>query len=358
MKIQRIGFDESMVLVMGAGATRGASFVKTRGGVLPPLDSDFFTQLQRMSKAKPADLVAENIANAVRLFGPNFEATMEDFFTHVEHLKATYEDGLPPALQASNPYPSMRDRFIQGLAAVLDESIGKRPRCEYHARLVKAMSAEDTIISFNYDTLLDYTLKQHGQLIWNPASGYGVPAVTSGKDASGTDFWAPRKRGGKVPTYPESDFRLLKMHGSLNWFPFKGDAASSRLSLRQRWWHQRGQLHFEIVPPEWNKPVHSGVYGRIWNIARERLRGTRQLAIIGYSLPRTDLPAQALMMIDSVGQSPDTAPSLEHLVLVNPDRDSRRRIRRTLWRRIDASTRILCFDTLAEFSRFLEEDVD
>src|SRR5713226_8961889 len=86
-----------MVLyVLGAGATRGAQFVSaTKNPCLPPLDTDFYTQLQRIRNPKHQGLVRHVAADAVDMFGTNFRITLEAMFTTLEHtlrmLEATGE---------------------------------------------------------------------------------------------------------------------------------------------------------------------------------------------------------------------------------------------------------------------------
>ncbi len=352
MRIDRIGVNEQAVVVLGAGATRGASFTESLPGALPPLNGDFFTQAQRLSALKRQDLLPDLIENTVRLFGTNFSLTMEDFLTHVEHLTNIFADYRLQGRPADNPYPRMREQFMQVLAALLDESIGRRPACTYHGTLVDALSVRDTVISFNYDWLLDETLRARGQGKWDPRFGYGVAAYTKGPRGRGTEYWACSDPTGEYVDYPGESITVLKMHGSMNWFPVPQDREPPVLQLRQRWWHQRGGLDFEIVPPEWNKPIRSGIYKHIWRKARQTLRETTCLTIIGYSLPATDLPAQALFMVDT-HQRRQAAAMLKHLVLVNPDRIARARIRSVLARRIGGKTRVVTFDTLCDFAGFL-----
>jgi hypothetical protein len=140
---------------------------------------------------------------------------------------------------------------------------------------------------------------------------------------------------------------LLKLHGSMNWFPVPAERNPPRLRLRERWWHQHGNLRFEIAPPEWNKPTRSGVYVPVWRHARKALVHAKGLVFIGYSLPETDLPVQALLTVEN---SPSP---LELLVTVNPDQLARRRIRAVLQRRLNENTRVLVFDRFEEFYRFL-----
>ncbi len=350
MRIERIDFDEPTVVVLGAGATRGASFVPSLEGTLPPLDGDFFTQAQRLSRNKPEKLIKDLIKHTVKLFGENFSLTMEGFLTHVEHLSHVFEDYKLAGKPAKNRYQEMRSCFLQVLAAVLDEAIGRENECEFHEKLVGCLTSDDTILSFNYDWLIDSTLKRCGEDLWNPRIGYGVNAYRD----SGCKFWAYHK--GDAAEYPDESVALLKMHGSMNWFPVALDKKPPRVRLRQRWWHQNGQLRFEIAPPEWNKPIRSGIYKETWRAARRALRESSAMVFIGYSLPETDLPARALFMVDA-GRSPG-APDLELLVTVNPDREARRRIRRVLSGRITPKTRIMSFDTFEELAKFISAETD
>ena len=347
MRITRIGFNRKTVVILGAGATRGASFVNGAPGALPPLDSDFFTQAQRLSTAKPRSLTTQLIRDVVGTFGSNFALTMEGYLTRLEQLAHVLDDyrfrGRPPAV---NEYQRMRADFLQILAALLDESIGRGPVCDYHARLVTALSARDTVLSLNYDWLIDHTLKTHGFGKWNPRIGYGVAVYTKGAKGAGTRYWACTAQNGK-PTYPTKSVTLLKLHGSMNWFPVPADPSPPRLELRKRWWHQRGNLKFEIAPPEWNKPTRSGVYVPVWRRARAALLDAKGLVFIGYSLPETDLPIQALLTVE-----PRPRP-LDLLVVVNPNSESRRRVRMVLQRRLGTETKVLSFERLEDFHRFL-----
>ena|SRR5216684_1420466 len=87
MNIDRIGFDGKAVVILGAGATRGAEFVSKSRGALPPLDKDFFTQAQRLSTAKPKELIEKLIKDVVTTFGNNFALTMEGYLTRLEQNK-------------------------------------------------------------------------------------------------------------------------------------------------------------------------------------------------------------------------------------------------------------------------------
>src|SRR5215813_8591177 len=80
----------SNVVVLGAGATRGAEFVRQNSPMcLPPLNADFFTQLQRIPTAKHQPAIEGVLNDVVGLYGPDFALTLEDYFTQLEAMLST-----------------------------------------------------------------------------------------------------------------------------------------------------------------------------------------------------------------------------------------------------------------------------
>jgi hypothetical protein len=92
--------------VLGAGATVGADFGRRcKTSVRPPLNADFFTQLQRIT-GKHQKVVGDVINDVLGLFGPNFDLTLEDYFSQLEFLlEAT---NLVPTRQAAITRPQLR----------------------------------------------------------------------------------------------------------------------------------------------------------------------------------------------------------------------------------------------------------
>src|SRR5688572_14934278 len=113
------------LIVLGAGATRGASFVAQEdyGVCLPPLDGDFFTQAQRIASDKHQDTVSALIRDAVELFGPNFKITLETMFTVIEHTSRMVRAAPVGAAFKAQRLEEMRVNLLQAVAAVLEESL-------------------------------------------------------------------------------------------------------------------------------------------------------------------------------------------------------------------------------------------
>jgi hypothetical protein len=338
------------LFIFGAGATRGSSFVEpVTFACLPPLDRDFFTQLQRVANPKHQLLVRDVMQDVVELFGPNFDVTMETVFTTLEHsirmLKATrtrWEFNLEQ-LKAKS------DRLQQAIAAVLEESITKNtggasslvPRkCVHHEAFVeRILRTRDSMISFNYDCVLDFSLKGKGSNKWNARYGYGFNLGRWGRRLDGHEFWQPTD-----PAPPAETAKLFKLHGSLH-FDITGPDSSQHVHLKQRpYTKQAGtRMRFSIIPPEWLKQFDKGAFGTLWAKASAAIHQARDIVVIGYSLPVTDLHSTALFRT-----SVRTA-RLNSLVVVNPDPETRRRIRSVFQRGLTVNTRVLSFDSLPEF---------
>ncbi len=332
------------VIVLGAGATRGASFVDPKvNPCLPPLDSDFYSQLQRVRDPKHRVTIDQVIEDTVELFGVNFKVTAETMFTTLEHTSRMVETTGENRDYRRADLNEKRKRLQQAIAAVLEESIcrdGRTPTaCEFHEDLVSMLRPSDRIISFNYDCVVDHALRTRGNGKWDAHYGYGF-ALTGrgGRNLTGDAYWSPTKPAGK------KTIKLLKLHGSLHFVVTKDDTPRPTVHLKERpYTRQNGDLRFTIIPPESRKRYDTGVFSKMWKSAGDEIHRARTLVVIGYSLPPTDMHSTALFRISTRREW------LRSLVIVNPDPDARRRTRDVLQRGMSRETRVVVFDSLAEF---------
>lgn len=181
-------------------------------------------------------------------------------------------------------------------------------------------------------------LKQYGAGKWNARYGYGLPMPKGkGSHVSGEGHWNPV---GTATPERTNTVRLLKLHGSIHFLA----ESKGRFRLKERpYTRQRGNLRFEIIPPEWNKHFDEGVFRKLWGIARDEIHKATTIVVIGYSFPTTDLHTWALFR---VSVSPG---KLKRVVIVNPDAEARRRTRDVLQRGFSPGTRVLVFDRLKDF---------
>lgn len=152
-------------------------------------------------------------------------------------------------------FKDKRVRLQQAIASVFEESVcpgGQTPlACAHHDALVKALRRDDAIVSFNYDCLIDDSLKRVGGGKWNAHYGYGFElARGGGGNLRGDHHWSPSR-----PSTRDATITLLKLHGSLH-FIVDDRVTPASVHLKERpYTRQRGNLRFTIIPPESQKAV-------------------------------------------------------------------------------------------------------
>jgi hypothetical protein len=329
------------LIVTGAGATVGAQFDPTfQPPCRPPLNATFFTELQRITASKYANLISEVIDDAIGLFGSNFDLTLEDYFTQLEFLAEAVK--LAPqgggAFSATD-ISKARDRLLHALSAVLEEStdaaIRRSGGCELHGDLVTCLQPKDTLISFNYDCVLDHALRTHGSKKWSARYGYSLPRPTR---IVGAENWEPPS-----PATSQDTVHLLKLHGSLNWqLP---DNLTDPVKLKQRLYMQRGVPVFTVIPPVWNKATADNAnFAALWQYAERAIRSAEHIAVIGFSFARTDLPVQSLFRVALAKKT-----NLKTLAIANPSADDRRHIRDVFARPLNTGTIVRTYDDFKGF---------
>lgn len=342
------------LFVFGAGATRGCSFVDPKTDpCLPPLDNDFFTQLQRVRNDKHHKLIKDVIKDIVDLFGLNFSITLETAFTTLEHTIQMLETTGDNRGYKKKELKEMRNRLLQAIAVVLEDSLMEndakghssiKPKtCDYHQAFVTdLLKPGDDIINFNYDCTLDYALRDHGKGKWNARYGYGFKLGLGRRNLVGDQHWQPEN-----PATKERTVHLYKLHGSMQ-FHVEKKMTSEIVRLKQRpQTKQFGNLQFTIIPPEWNKAYNKSVFLKTWKDAATAIYRANQIVFIGYSLPQADLHSTALFRTSVQKQK------LKSLIIVNPDKEVRKRIRSVMLGGLSRDTKILSYNL---FEHFISSD--
>lgn len=335
------------MIVLGAGATVAAKFDgKFAPSCRPPLNATFFTELQKSTEAKYRTLVGSVVKDAVSLFGSNFQLTLEDYFTQLEFLAdaVALSPGGAGAFTAAD-ITGARERLRHALSAVLevstDAAIRSSTGCRIHEELVAALDPKDTLISFNYDCVLDHALRTHGSNKWSAKYGYALPTPTR---ILGHEHWDP-----PVPATSTETVHLLKLHGSLNW-QLPSDRVSD-IKLKQRLYGQRGIPRFTVIPPVWNKAIAENPnFVTLWTYAERALRNAKHIAVVGFSFARTDLPVQSLFRVALAKKQ-----NLRSLVIANPSADDRQRIRGVFARPLQHGAIVRTYEGLEPFVEALPD---
>lgn len=338
MLLRGVGIRRAVraTVVLGAGASRGASFVDTTRQVLPPLDADFFRQAQRLDEQSFRGNVRKVIEFVRDDYGPARQPTLETVFTQLQGFEQFLKQFSIRPGRRPERYQKQLGYLLELIPLVFRAAFGEQ-RCDWHDRIAYALRRGDALISFNYDALIDESIRQWSAGIWRADRGYGfkIPdaAVWSAPDTPGP--------------FPTEHLRLLKPHGSLHWSIT--DARQKQLSLRLDPYEGKS-ARGDIIPPTWDKTVlGEWPWKPVWEQASKALQLTRCLIVIGYSVPPTDLTSQALIRSSLSGGD------LRLLVVANPDPRARARVIDLARGAIRSHTRILELDALEDFAALLDE---
>ena len=285
-------------------------------------------------------------------FGANFSLTLEDYFTQLEFLIATSE-GMQATSKLADQLRQKRNRLMEALSAVLEASTvigaisGPGARgCTYHRALAARLVPGDSVISFNYDCVMDDALRREGAGRWSAATGYDFPPRFT-VDAKGAEAWSP---AGGIKLSRDDTIKLLKLHGSTHW---QLPRDSTVVTLKRRLHKQYGTPRFDIIPPQWNKSLGTTTFRHIWRSAFRAVERTERIAIIGFSFTPTDLHVESLFRL-ALNRTP-----LQTLAIVNPSPLDRERIRRVFASALARTKAIVReYETLAEFVRAWPDALD
>lgn len=145
----------------------------------------------------------------------------------------------------------------------------------------KKSNRKDTVITFNYDLVLEHALRRLGL----DANYHLDPAIVDDR---------------RAPAH-ERRFDVLKLHGSTNWGICS--ACGSRVVILSEKVSdspdefrsescpcigQRGSFQPFLIPPSWDKSEYRRVIAPVWKKAVEELKLASRICVIGYSMPQAD----------------------------------------------------------------------
>jgi hypothetical protein len=144
-------------------------------------------------------------------------------------------------------------------------------------------SRDTLLLSFNYDTLIETAIANDKELSETVSVDYGVKIEPADRSA---------KRGKRTRTID-----LIKLHGSLNWFPVKG--ASDELDLKNVCEVEPQDRSFPIYcedTPVYIPMAHAkesflrgSLFNLLWSKADYYLKNAEEIYFIGYGFPKTDI---------------------------------------------------------------------
>lgn len=284
------------VFILGCGATRGAlpHVLFKHKRIKPPLNADFFRVAETYARACGANSPeARRLQRLRRVFRENLPVkkanlNMETAFSLLYMAKDFPEIYARARGRRRPPGDSQEiEDFLRLASDILTLVDRDGPSGTEYYSLAGALRPHDTVISLNYDTLLDSALVQRG---WDPREGYGIAG-------SAEKFrWRPQKINSNL-----RQVRLLKLHGSLNWFVRGTFAELSAVFFKKpcrvvapRMNELAGHVR-QIIPPIYGKFFNHDHWRSLWASAYSALREAEALVVIGCSLIDTDYHLRALV---------------------------------------------------------------
>jgi len=339
------GKDRKVVFLMGAGATRGAIKHVMHNGkrVKPPLNGDFFDVAHTFARGCGTNSPDMKRYQSLDRFFKNTlpfscQPTMEEAFSNLYIAKDfpdIYRTGRGRTQQPG--HRSEIEEFLRltfNLLTLLDQ----KTNTSVYDKLITSLSGSDTIITLNYDTLLDSALVRAG---WDPRKGYLLGGTEQKIE------WKPKER---IANSSLAGVKLLKLHGSLNWYVRGNFHSLSRVFENKpvkigqpRRNEIRGHIR-QIVPPIYGKFFGHSHWRQLWKKGYEALCDAEILVVIGCSLVDTDFHLRLLLSRTSQYRK-SFGNLFRRLILVDNSVQVRRK-----WKAVLKGTR----QEVSEYKRFEE----
>lgn len=300
--------------VLGAGSSIGHT-----KGIFPSVTG--FFPLARNLKLFSTSEFSELVSYVEEVFGlaVKNKINIEDLFTQIEiDLEKT----------SASRLLEIRDKLFDLIQHVLSNSEKDMLDEEgQYNRFSSKLEPSDTIITFNWDLLLDNVLNR--KLILSALeTGKKDESIRSGQywqfilhlSARGEETW--EHIAIKAPYYdwnPNMGY-YLKAHGSIDWFYCLNDSCRAFRKVFPTLNYTTtcfcGECHEKLqrllIPPVLNKGYSQyPLIRRIWNLAAKELSSADELILWGYSLPPTDFYSSWLL------RQAREAP-LTRLVIIDP----------------------------------------
>ena len=193
------------VYLLGAGASK--SYETSKNKVKLPLAKDFFKTFNQLEIAKNGWILVGALVEYVKETRGVNPFEFASFNEDIELLHSEIQEKYLDAIQKQNfidifRYGQAFSQLVFLFCSVINET-QNGPESIFHKNLVHQLDDDDTIITFNWDTLIDKSLANSKR--WSSETGYGISPQMIYRDR-----W-------EINNQAKSKNILLKLHGSTNW---------------------------------------------------------------------------------------------------------------------------------------------
>ena len=286
--------SDNTIYILGAGASRA---VTTDSKLPSPLATDFFKEkyikANWLGKFPSSDYSNTKLYKLVsRYFGKKDDINIEEVYSFLDFISNSFYSTYSEKLDIQ----TAKHELLEYLFHIL--YYGVEYSSNHYDKIVENLKIGDSIITFNWDLMIDQLLinSEQGKIIHDSLNEIINPTNSFGNNDYDTLAYNNLHKG-----------YFLKMHGSINW-AICGNNECHRHSIPFIF-----NLDKEIYLPMWNcnycgcklemllmpPHVHKNFRAnRIFNlqakIAYEKIYTAKEIIIIGYSFPEFDFEVNSL----------------------------------------------------------------
>lgn len=282
------------IFILGAGASRA---VTTSSKLPSPLATDFFKE--NYIKANwPGKFPSSDYSNTklyelvTHYFGKKDDINIEEVYSFLDFIANSYYSTYSEKLDIQMAKHELLEYLFHILYFEIEYS------SKHYNKIVENLKSGDSIITFNWDLMIDEVLlnNKQGKIIHDSLNEIINPTNSFGNNDYDTLAYNNLHKG-----------YFLKMHGSINWAICENNQChrhnipfifNPKKEIYLSLWNCNycgGKLEMLLMPPHVHKNFRAN---RIFNlqakIAYEKIYTARDLIIIGYSFPEFDFEVNSL----------------------------------------------------------------
>lgn len=208
---------------------------------------------------------------------------------------------------------TQKESIIAYIKLILVEISGRAVQGGSYHKLAKILGSNDSVITFNWDTMLEEIFSQHGLSIHANYRKEFFEHQTSNQMKARLPY--------DITPHSSLINHYIKLHGSLDWYDCRNSACRQfKLPFCHNPQFERphcGECNENmaeiIIPPLLTKNFDQfSVIRKSWHLAGQVIRQARSIIFWGYSLPPTDFAAKYLFLNNK-------AHHLQNITLINPE---------------------------------------
>jgi hypothetical protein len=355
----------NIVYLFGAGINRG---IQDDHGARPPLATDLFVQAfknPRIGDSHYLEILTPVFDYIKRYWKLDKEALENNAFD-LEACYTLLELQLDEAKKSKDQGKIiyLQDVTLK-LTILFAETLQENAHAIYKSESFRALgeiiyAQRAEVITFNYDTLIEQSIEsasrvngnspssfrgrphdnsdisddeiRYSHFNWNRPLSYGVKFDEVRLQRAGISTFVDGERF--YAAHPDGLYsnRILKLHGSINWFVYSGirknhyrndtfkvNTGKTLLSEGNWWFNEPAEKDGEIIEPMIITPTlykqysNNELISHLWLEAKKSLIKCNKLIVGGYSFPPTDFAVRKLFLEAFENSAPD------EIIVINPD---------------------------------------